>query len=664
MLKRERKMTESEVVKEKAVNTRRYFIILAVCWSCIMLLVMAYQMRQTKKHIKEIILIQAQIAYEKDLDYRKWGAMKGGVYAAVTADTPPNPHLNVAERDITTPSGKKLTLVNPAYMTRQVQEIERQKKGVIGHLTSLNPIRPANAPDPWEKKGLLAFEKGAEEFSSLDTIDGKSYMRFMKPFPVTEVCLKCHAKQGYKLGDIRGGISTSVPMQGVKDLETSKLIIIFGSFFIIWLLGILGLGLGGYRLKRQLEAKMEVESELAEFKITLDQSRDCVFMFYPDTLKFFYVNQSAVAQVGYSWEELMDMTPADIKPEFTEETFREAIQPLLDGKEAHLIFETVHCHKEGDLVPVEINLQYIVPENTRGRFTAFARDLSDRKKAEKEKEKMQSRLLQSQKLESVGQLAAGIAHEINTPAQYVGSNIDFLNDAFQDVEELITSYQILEKEAKEKRFSPEIVEKVEQVYDEIDWEYLTEEIPTALKQSSEGINRVTKIVRAMKEFSHPGNTEKSPTDLNAIIENTVTVASNEWKYSADIQLNLAPDLPLIPCFSDEMGQVFLNIIVNAAHAIAEKFGDNPENKKGTIEITSTQDGDLVEVRIKDDGPGMLDIVKDRIFDPFFTTKEVGKGTGQGLAIVHDVVTGIHKGTIAVDSDVGRGTTFIIRLPVN
>ena len=657
-------MVESEAVKEAGVNTRRYFIVSAVCWSCVMLLIMAFQMNQTKKHNMETILTQARIAYEKDLVYRQWSAVRGGVYAPVTADTPPNPHLNVPERDITTPSGKKLTLINPAYMTRQVQELERQKKGIIGHLTSLNPIRSGNAPDPWEKRGLLAFEKGTTEFSSVDTIDGEPYMRFMKPFLVTDVCLKCHAQQGYKLGDIRGAISTSVPMRSIKDLETSKLTNIFGSYFLIWLLGIVGLGLGSYRMNRQLEARMKIESELADFKITLDQSRDCVFMFYPDTLKFFYVNKGAIEQVGYTQEELLSMTPVDLNPEFTEETFREAIQPLLDGTEIQLIFETVHYHKEGNLIPVEITLQYIVPANGNGRFVALARDISDRKKAEDEKEKMQSRLLQSQKLESVGQLAAGIAHEINTPAQYVGTNIDFLDEAFQDVDELITSYRELEKEAREQKFSPEIVEKIVQTYDEVDWEYLAEEIPTAVKQSREGVNRVTKIVRAMKEFSHPGSSEKTPTDLNAIIENTVTVASNEWKYAADIQLNLAPDLPAVPCFSDEMGQVFLNIIVNAAHAIAEKFGDNPDNEKGIIEITSKQDGDVVEVRIKDDGFGMPDIVKDRIFDPFFTTKEVGKGTGQGLTIVHDVVTDKHGGSIAVDSDVGIGTTFIIRLPMS
>ena len=657
-------MTESVAEKKTGVNARQYFIVSAVGWSCAMLLVMAFQIGQTNKAMVEITRIQAKIAYEKDLVFRKWGAMKGGVYAAVTVDTPPNPHLNVPERDITTPSGKRLTLINPAYMIRQVQELERLDKGVIGHLTSLNPIRAANAPDPWEKEGLLAFEKGATEFSSVETIDGTPYMRFMKPFMTEEGCLKCHAQQGYKLGDIRGAISTSVSMKDIKKIQMAKLRTIFGSYFVIWLLGIAGLGFGTNRLNRQLEERRRTEADLAEFKVTLDQSRDCVFMFYPDTLKFFYVNRGAIEQVGYLEEELLDMTPVDIKPNFTEETFREVIQPLLDGKETHLIIETTHYHKEGNLIPVEINLQYVIPKDSQGRFVAFVRDISNRKKAEDEKEKMQSRLLQSQKLESVGQLAAGIAHEINTPAQYVGTNIDFLGEAFQDVDELITSYQTLEKEAKEQKFSPDIVEKIGQTYDEVDWEYLAEEIPTAVNQSREGIHRVTKIVRAMKEFSHPGSSEKAPADLNAIIENTLTVASNEWKYAADVQLNLAPDLPSVSCFSDEMGQVFLNIIVNAAHAIAEKRGEGSEDNKGVIEIMSKQDGDVVEVRIKDDGFGMPDIIKDKVFDPFFTTKEVGKGTGQGLTIAHDVIADKHGGTIAVDSDIGMGTTFIIRLPVS
>lgn len=416
-------------------------------------------------------------------------------------------------------------------------------------------------------------------------------------------------------------------------------------------------------VEHELQERKAVEDILNSFKLTLDQIEDCVFMFAPDTLKFFYANQGAIDQVGYSEEELLAMTAFDIKPDFNEESFRQLIQPLLDGEKTSLFYETTQWHKNGYALPVEIRLQYIIPPKGQGRFVAIVRDITTRKEEEKKKEKMQGRLLQSQKLESVGQLAAGIAHEINTPTQYVGTNIDFLDEAFHDIDELIGKYQELLAAAKEGNITAEMLANIEEAAEEADWEYLTDEIPSAISQSGEGLKRISKIVQAMKEFSHPGGSEKTPVDLNKIIKNTATVATNEWKYAADLKLDLSPELPSVSCFADEMGQVFLNIIVNAAHAIANKFGENPDNEKGLIKISSRQNGDFVEVQIADNGMGIHDIIKDKIFDPFFTTKEVGKGTGQGLTIAHDVVAGKHGGSITLESDLGVGTTFTIRLPL-
>ena len=278
-----------------------------------------------------------------------------------------------------------------------------------------------------------------------------------------------------------------------------------------------------------------------------------------------------------------------------------------------------------------------------------------------ERKVLESQLVQSQRLESIGQLATGIAHEINTPIQYVGDNTRFIQDSFIELEKLLEAYQEFLNNAKEKSISMNEIAAVEDTLEVIDFEYLSEEIPTAIEQSLEGIDRVAKIVKAMKEFSHPGNEEMQPADLNHAIESAVTIACSEWKFVADVEMNLDPELPDILCLASELNQVFLNIIVNASHAIASKLGDTP-SQKGLITISSSDEEEWLEIRIKDNGGGIPEDVQDRIFEPFFTTKDIGKGTGQGLAIAHSVVVDQHEGELFFEAEKGVGTTFVIRIP--
>ncbi len=282
-------------------------------------------------------------------------------------------------------------------------------------------------------------------------------------------------------------------------------------------------------------------------------------------------------------------------------------------------------------------------------------DISQQKKSMKEKEILHAQLLQAHKLESVGQLASGIAHEINTPSQFVSSNVSFLDEAFVDVQKMVGTLI-----NAEKALSGEVLM---QALETADWPYLEKEIPMAIKQSQEGLSRITHLVLAMKEFSHPGGKEAENVDINHLIETTVTVARNEWKYSSEVQLDLAPDLPGVFCLAGEISQVLLNLLVNAAHAITEKLGKTPEGGKGLISIATKVDDASVLINIRDSGCGIPDIAKAKIFDPFFTTKAVGRGTGQGLAIAYDVVTRKHGGTLTFSTVVGEGTTFTIKLPI-
>lgn len=274
----------------------------------------------------------------------------------------------------------------------------------------------------------------------------------------------------------------------------------------------------------------------------------------------------------------------------------------------------------------------------------------------------QGQLLETKKLEAVGQLAAGIAHEINTPVQYITDNTTFLSDAFQKLMAALDSALMTARELAGDGAGKESLEQLERGLrgGRLDW--MRSQIPRALEQSLEGLNRVRSIVSAMKEFSHPSGSMKQLVDLHAAIRSTITVARHEWKYVAEVKTSFAADLPLVPCLRDEFNQVILNLIVNAAHAISEK-PERPEDEKGVISIETEQVGREIEIRIRDDGGGIPAHVQARVYDPFFTTKPVGRGTGQGLSIARSVVVDKHGGTLRFETRQGEGTCFFIRLPL-
>ncbi len=271
---------------------------------------------------------------------------------------------------------------------------------------------------------------------------------------------------------------------------------------------------------------------------------------------------------------------------------------------------------------------------------------------------LEGQLLQAQKLESIGQLAAGIAHEINTPTQFIGDNLRFLEDAFSDLQSVLLGHCQLGQQAGDANG---LLADLAVAVQAVDLEFLTQEIPLAISQSLEGVGRVANIVRSMKEFSHPGNDEMQSVDLNRALESTLTVCRNEWKYVAEVVTDLDPELPLVCCLPGACNQVFLNLIINAAHAIADKPGENAAGQE-KITVTTRADGEWVEVRVSDTGTGIPDEYRGKVFDPFFTTKEVGRGTGQGLAIARSVLTDKHGGTLSFETEMGCGTTFIVRLP--
>lgn len=397
------------------------------------------------------------------------------------------------------------------------------------------------------------------------------------------------------------------------------------------------------------------QARIAEMGEILNSSLNEIYVFHADTLRFVHANAGALANLQYSLDELSGLTPMDLKPELSAHDFAERVEPLRTRAEDTIKFTTVHRRKDGSLYPVEVHLQ-LSTFGSEPVFLAIILDISQRRLLE-------AQLVQAQKLESIGQLAAGVAHEINTPIQFVGDNIGFLQDAFDDLASLEKAYASLLDAARAGNATPELVKETEERVADADRDYLVEEIPRAIAQAREGVERVAKIVAAMKEFSHPGGGDtRERTDLKSAIESTVTVASSEWKYAADIVTEFAEDMPAVPCFRQELNQVVLVLIVNAAHAIAAAGGS--ETEKGAITVATLHGDGFAEIRVTDTGTGIPEAIREKVFDPFFTTKEVGRGTGQGLAISYRAITEKHGGTLSFETEVGEGTTFIIRLPLD
>ncbi len=368
-----------------------------------------------------------------------------------------------------------------------------------------------------------------------------------------------------------------------------------------------------------------------------------------------YVNHRFKESTGYSFEEVVGRNPRFLKSGHTSASeYKQMWETIHHGREWRGEF----CNKKkngenywGSVAITPIKDDHGNPTH----FLAIEEDITERKL-------MESQLRQAQKLEAIGQLAAGIAHEINTPIQFVGDNTQFVKDAWSALDPGLSLLRALSKQGPGEALAPELLDQVQEVLGAVDSDYLRREIPMALDQSLEGIERVARIVQAMKEFSHPGSDEKQFTDINKAILTTLTVARNEWKYVAEIKTILGNELRLVPCYAGELNQVFLNLIINSAHAIAQAMRDGPENK-GTITIRTTQDEDWTTISVQDTGVGIPVEIRSRIFEPFFTTKEVGQGTGQGLALAHSSIVRKHGGRIWFESEVGVGTTFYIQLPM-
>jgi signal transduction histidine kinase len=408
------------------------------------------------------------------------------------------------------------------------------------------------------------------------------------------------------------------------------------------------------RLERLVsERTKELERGREQYRLVVEGTQAIPFALDAEDGHFEYIGPQGPQRLGFSEEAWKQTGFLDtLMPRDRNGATRQRID---DSKSGNFEIETTVLTQDEKRIDLRWVVNCEASEGTGQHkvLRGMMIDVTDQRRLESE-------LAQAQKLESVGRLAAGVAHEINTPVQFVSDSVHFVREAMDDLSDIVAKYRELRTATETGADVAAAAKAAEEAEDDADLDYILENAPVALDRARDGLGRVAAIVRSMKEFAHPDRKEMAQSDLNQAISSTLVIASNEYKYVAEVETDLGV-VPLVNCYAGEINQVVLNLIVNAAHAIGDVVKGTPE--KGKIRVATRVLGEQVEIAITDTGKGIPVEVRSRIFDPFFTTKEVGKGTGQGLAIAHAVIVDKHGGTLHFETEVGRGTTFYIRLPI-
>ena len=608
----------------KRILGRAFGWALISVWTAIIAGSLAWNIHDVSEGTREMVYTEALSNFHKDLLYRRWAAMHGGVYVPVTDKTPPNPFLaHITERDISTPSGRLLTLVNPAYMTRQVYELELEQYGVKSHITSLNPIRSENTADAWETRALQSFAQGKNEFSETVDLNGEAYFRFMRPMITEERCLDCHSQQGYKIGDIRGGISISVPLKEYYIRQRPHINHIVAGHFFIWMLGLAGIVFSERSIRTRIDNQKKTEEELKQSEKMLQT----IFDTEPECVKL-VDSKGNLIMMNRAGLDMLEVDSLDqvkgqcICPLVTSEhrqAFMDLTAKVFEGGSGSLIFEMVglrgrHLWLETHAVPFR---------NEKDEITALlgiTRDITEHRWLE-------AQLRQAQKMEAVGSLAGGIAHDFNN---------------------ILTAIM---------------------GYSEMAMMALPEDHPEQkhLEIINESGQRAAALTRQILAFSRKQTLEIKPTNMNEIIDSISKMLHRIIGEDICLELHADSSIPHVLADEGQMEQVITNLAVNARDAMPSGGSLIVETSTAHLEEgfaghLGVKPGDYVVVSVRDTGVGIPGDILDKIFDPFFTTKAIGKGTGLGLAMVYGIVKQ-HGGHINVYSEHGKGTTFRIYLPV-
>lgn len=561
-------------------------------------------------------------AVNKDYVYELWNAHNGGVYVPISEKNLPNPYLpDFKDRDIVTPSGKKLTLINPAHMTRQVYQLEQELYGRGGHITSLDAVRPENMPDPWEKEALLSFVQGEKDAAELIRQGEKTSMRVMMPAITRDACLKCHIRKNDHAGDIRGGISITFPIDGIvalfqKQFRTSALY-----HLLIYLMGVTGLLVFYVKTSKHMKKRAEIEQQLLlqteEWQSTFDAIPDIITI-QDSKMRIIRANRATYEFFQAKPEEIVGTTCYDLFRK--ENSFCPGcpgIRSIHDGYQ--------HCSTiEHKLLNhfFHICSAPVLDEEGEFRYLVYiARDVTDKKKLEEE-------LFQARKMEAIGTLAGGIAHDFNNILAAILGYTEMIQLALP-------------------KDSP---------------------LENDLNQIILAGNRASNLIKQILTFSRKKKPQKEELQINQTVHEAVTMMRSSLPTSIEIKEDIDPQSGIVLADPTNIHQIILNLFTNGFHAIGNEQGTlRISLKPVTISSERVADkpkvkaGSFVELAVQDSGLGMDESTISRIFDPYFTTKEQGAGTGLGLAVIHGIVED-SKGFIEVESTKGQGTTFRVYLP--
>jgi len=612
------KEPRTRMIPVKAGFYAWFFVIF---WSIVIICSLTWNIARQKKENLQVATNEARTIFDKDLVYYHWATNHKGVYVPITEKTPPNPYLtHLPESTATTTTGVPLTLVNPEYMIRQVYEMWTGKDSVLGHITSLDPIREENAANAWETRALNAFEQGEMEVSSVEKIEGQPYLLLMRPMVTEAGCLKCH--EGYELGDIRGGITVSVPMGLLFSIYHKNIILFSLVHSTLWLLGILGIFLGSYRINQSMQKMEEAE---ARTRSIIDNMLDGLVTISEGGIVE-SLNTAASQMFGYKPEEIIGKN-IEILIQFPI-TNESSDSP--GGARYHNIRKVVGSQKEltalrsdGSTFPLEVSLSEMQHGQDR-LLIATIRDITEEKIRKTE-------ALRAGQLAAIGELAAGVAHEINNP-----------------INGIINYTQILLDDMDPKETNAELHEDI---------------MGRIIKESQ----RVAVIVRNLLSFARQQDETQEDVRIEEVIGDSVALLKHQFQqHGIHIEMDIPKDLPFLRGNPQQLQQVIINLLTNASYALDQLYpGQNPEKKK--LEIKSrcvTIEGrDILRTTITDWGSGIEQDVIDHIFDTLFTTKPPGQGTGLGLSISKGIVRD-HRGTLSLKSKPGGPTVATMDLRVN
>ncbi|QXE92164.1 DUF3365 domain-containing protein [Geomonas subterranea] len=607
---------------------RRFALVLVLFWSAGIAFSFYWFYRGEQQTVLAIARAEARATFEKDTLYRRWATLHGGVYVPASDLSPPNPYLNhIPERDVTTPSGKELTLVNPAYMTRQVFELaDSQKNLVRGHITSLKPIRPENLPDPWEAKALKLFETGVTEVSEVQEMGGRSYMRLMRPFVTEPPCLKCHAAQGYRVGDIRGGVSASVPLEVDAAVMGDVITGAAASHGFIWLLGVGLIGTGARVLSRSSRV---IEEREERYRTVADYTEGWEYWQGPDHA-FRYVSPSCLELSGYSREEFYsdpELLHRIVHPEDLPH-YQSHVRESFRGTPKPLDFRIIRKDGEVRWIAHVCRLVYTSSGAENG-IRGSNRDITDRKIAS------QALLEQAELLEKE------VRERVERETELEAKNAELERFTYT------VSHDLKSPLITIKGFAGAVLKDIEGGN--------LQRLDGDVRRIMGAADKMSALLGDLLELSRIGRIVNAPSliDMNHLAGDVLGQLSGPIQ-QAGVEVVLQPDLPRVWGDQPRIGEVLQNLVENAI-----KYRGEQQKPRIDIGVREGADGPVFTVR--DNGVGVAAQYHETIFGLFNQLDARSEGTGIGLALARRIVE-FHGGKLWVESEgVGQGSTFCFTL---